>query len=213
MTYDTARFWDDIWTGFEDSPSKPDVILIEQTRDITPGRALEIGCGMGANALWLAEQGWQVTAIDFSERAIESAKRLADQRGVAVEFVVADASTYQPSEQFDLITSFYTHLPPTSRAKMLANASKALAPGGTLLFVSHDKSAPPSGWDDDALQSLTTPDEVVNELVGLTVQQAIVLEHELAGHAAHSDDEGEEHHEHSEHESEITRSTVVRAVK
>ena len=96
---------------------------------------------------------------------------------------------------------------------MLANASRALARGGTLLFVSHDRSAPPSDWDDDALESLTTPEEVVNELVGLKVQQAIVLEHELAGHASHSDDEHDDHHEHGEHESEDTRSTVVRAVR
>ena len=90
MTYDTPKFWDDIWAGFEESPSEPDPLLIEQTKDMTPGRAFEFGCGAGANAVWLAEQGWQVTAVDFSERAIGQAKRLAEQRGVTVEFVIAD---------------------------------------------------------------------------------------------------------------------------
>ena len=72
---------------------------------------MELGCGAGRNAVWLAERGRQVTAVDFSPAAVESRKQLADQAGVTVELEAADAASYQPKSQFDLITSFYIQLP------------------------------------------------------------------------------------------------------
>jgi SAM-dependent methyltransferase len=136
---------------------------------------LELGCGAGGNAVWLAEKGWQVTAVDFSAAAVEKGNQLVSQANVTVEFVVADATSYQPQGQFDLITSFYIQLPALQRARMLATAADALAPGGTLLFVSHDRSAPRQGWSEEDLLTLTTPEQIAAELPGLRIAESKVL--------------------------------------
>ena len=135
-----------------------------------------------------------------------------------MEFVVAEATTFQPDGQYDLITSFYIQLPPDQRAKMLSIAAGALAPGGTLLFVSHDKSSPPSWWTVEDMLSLTTPDEVASELSGLKIEQALVMEHECGEHAAHAHDSENDHDTHEPftgegHDSHGSGSTVVRAVR
>jgi SAM-dependent methyltransferase len=192
--------------------TEPDGILIAEASDLTPGRALEFGCGMGANAIWLAEQGWQVTAIDFSSAAIEKARQFAKERGADVGFVVADASTYQPGGEFDLVTSFYVQLAPDKRRMMLAMASDVLASGGTLLFIAHDEASPPHGWDEDDYKTLTTTDQVVAELPGLRIEKAAVFDHGEQGphgmHVAKEEDEHGDGHAHG-----MSKSTVVRAVK
>ena len=218
MTHDTREFWNEMWAERDDLTPEADDLLAAELEGLTPGRALDIGCGAGGNAVWLAEHGWQVTATDFADAAIEKGKRLAIKRGVQVEFVVAEATTPQPNGQYDLITSFYIQLPPDQRAKMLSIAAGALAPGGTLLFVSHDKSSPPSGWTEDDMLSLTTPDEVASELPGLKIEQAFVMEREGGEHAAHAQHSEDDHdtHEHSAnegHDSTDSGSTVVRAVR
>ena len=135
----------------------------------------------------------------------------------------SDATTFQPDSLFDLITSFYIQVPPEGRARMLSNAANSLAPGGTLLFVSHDRSAPPEGWSDEHIASLTTPDEVASEIPVLKIEQAYVSEHADTAHMGNSDERHDAHfHEaddhdadgHSEHESHGvcgSGSTVVRA--
>ena len=77
MSTDTPEFWDDMWADMEDCGSGSDLVLADQIEHLTPGRALDIGCGTGVNAVWLAKQGWQVTAVDYSEVALEKGKRLA----------------------------------------------------------------------------------------------------------------------------------------
>ena len=215
MSTDTPEFWNETWADIEDCGSDSDEILVDQVGRLVPGRALDIGCGTGGNAMWLAEQGWELTAMDYSIVAIKKGKRLAAERGVNVEFVVADASQYQPQGHYDLITCFYIQLFPEQRATMLATMSKALAPGGTLLFVSHDKSGPPSGWSDEDLLSLTTPEEVVAELAELQIEQAFVLNHDAEGsdaaHAHHHD--GSEQEPNEAHDAHGSSSTIVRAVR
>lgn len=186
MSTDSPEFWNDIWADIEDCSSGSDQILAGQVGSLSPGYALEIGCGTGGNAVWLANQGWQVTAVDYSMVAIEKGQQMAADQGATVEFVVADASTYQPQGHYDLITSFYIQLFPGLRAAMLANMSKALAPGGYLLFVGHDKSGPPLGWTEEDMLSLTTPEEVVSDLIGLEVKEATVTRHDSGLHAVHS---------------------------
>ena len=162
-------------------------------------RSVEIGCGTGGNAVWLAKQGWKVTAVDYSVVAIERGMRMAAEAGVDIEFIEADASKFQPRGHYDLITCFYIQLFPQQRADMLANMSKALAQGGTLLFVSHDKSRPPPGWSREDMQSLTTAEEIASELSGLQIEQAFVLDHAESCHASsHGDDEKHEHNEHQD---------------
>jgi len=214
VTDDKQNFWETTWSEMDGGITEADAILIAETSELTPGRALELGCGMGANAIWLAERGWQVTAVDFSNAAIEKARRLAEERGVGVEFVVADASMYQPKGEYDLVTSFYVQLAPDKRRAMLATASSVLAPGGTLLFVSHDESSPPHGWDEDDFTTLTTPEKVVAELPCLQVEKAVVYDHgEQGPHGMHVA-KGEDEHEHrDQHDHGMLKSTVVRAVK
>ncbi len=218
MTHDTREFWNEMWTEDHDFTPDADDLLIAEIKGLKPGRALDIGCGAGGNAVWLAEQGWQVTSTDFADAAIEKGKRLATKRGVQVEFVVAEATTFQPDGQYDLITSFYIQLPPDQRAKMLSIAAGALTPGGTLLFIGHDKSSSPSGWTEEDMLSLTTHDEVASELSGLKIEQAFVMEREGGEHAAQAHDSEDDHdtHEHFTDEGHASRgfgSTVVRAIR
>ena len=213
MPTDTPEFWNDIWAEIEDCGSGSDQILADQVKHLKPGRALQMGCGTGSNATWLAEKGWQVTAVDHSQIAVEKGGQLATRQGVEVEFVVADASTYQPQGHYDLITCFYIQLFPPERANMLANMSKALAPGGTFLFVSHDKSRPPSGWSEEDLQSLTSPEEIVAELGDLHIEQAFVLNHDAEGsHAPHMQHSGFDESPQETHGPNGS-STVVRAIR
>ena len=214
MSTDTPEFWNEMWADTDHGGSGSDAILSEQIEHLTPGRALEIGCGTGVNAVWLAQQGWQVTAVDYSEVAVEKGKQLAAEKGVNVEFVLADASTYQPKGQYDLITSFYIQLFPQQRASMLANMSKALAPGGTLLFVGHDKSGPPAGWSEEDLLSLTTPEEIVAKIAELQIEQAFVLDDATnGGQVSHMRHDGAEHGNDETQLSHGTSSTVVRAIQ
>ena len=207
MTQDPREYWNETWAEHDELTPDPDALLVTEVEGLAPGRALDVGCGTGSNAVWLAEHGWQVTATDFSDAAIEKGKRHATERGVKVEFIVADAATFKPDGQYNLITSFYIQLPPEQRAKMLSIATGALGSGGTLLFVSHDKSIPPSEWTDEDLESLTTPDEVASELVGLQIEQAFVMEQEGGEHTAHIHDS--EH----DHDAGNSASTVVKAIR
>lgn len=103
-----------------------------------PGRALDLACGEGRNAVWLAEAGWDVTAVDYSATALERGAGAAERRGVRVRWVHADVTTWAPSDPVDLVVIAYLHLPADERRRVLHTAAAALAPGGTLLVVGHD---------------------------------------------------------------------------
>lgn len=102
------------------------------------GRALDLACGEGRNAIWLAERGWRVTAVDFSQVAIDRARRLADERSVKLELVLADVTRYPPEpEAFALVVVAYLQIPAAARRRALAAAAAALAPGGRLFAIGH----------------------------------------------------------------------------
>ena len=208
---DTVEFWNDTWSSMSHTFSHYDKALIDCAGKLEPGRALDLGCGSGGNAVWLAEHGWQVTGVDFSDVAIEQARIRAADEQVEVEFVVSDAAVYRPEGLYDLIISFYIHLWPEQRARMLANTAAALAPGGRILFVSHDKSSPPSGWSRKDLESLTTPDEVAAELPGLRIERAEVVE-EVGSHAecepGHEDPEDHDGHDLGPHSHGATTLVI-----
>ena len=209
MGSDTAEFWNGIWSTMGHTFADHDELLVYHAGDLNPGRALDLGCGSGGNAVWLAERGWRVTAVDFSEVALAEAKRRAADSRVEVELVVSDVAAYRPNGLYDLITSFYIQLWPEQRAQMLSRAADALALGGRLLFVSHDRSSPPSEWSQEDLKSLTTPDEVAAELPGLRIERAEVVEET----SAHTDDarhfEESEQHDHPEHSGPLHQATTV----
>lgn len=113
-----------------------------ETGDLEPGRALDAGCGRGADALWLAARGWHVTAFDVSATALDRARETARSAGPAiaerVEWVHADLSTWTPDERrYDLVTSQYVHVPGPVE-ELFGRLASWVAPGGTLLVVGHD---------------------------------------------------------------------------
>lgn len=123
-----------IWSG------RPNPQLVAEASDLPPGTALDAGCGEGADALWLAERGWQVTGADFATTALERAAVHADAAGVKVDWVHADLVSWTPPAQFDLVSSHYMHLPGDDRMTAFARLAEAVAPGGTLLIVGHHES-------------------------------------------------------------------------
>lgn len=112
--------------------------LVEEIGDLAPGTALEAGCGAGAEAIWLAQQGWQVTGADVTDTALAYAADRAAADGVAdrVHWVRADLSVWEPAFRYDLVTSHYAH-PAMPQLDFYDRLATWVAPGGTLLIVGH----------------------------------------------------------------------------
>jgi SAM-dependent methyltransferase len=164
----------------------PNRFLAGEAADLPPGRALDLACGEGRNALWLAERGWRVTAVDFSRVAVEKGGRIADERGLAVEFVVADLLEYEPAAQaYDLAIVFYLQLVADELATVLARAAGAVAPGGTFLLVGHDLRNLTAGHGGPRDASvLYTPEDVVASLGDLEIERAEPVERPVDGTVA-----------------------------
>ncbi|MCX4693434.1 cyclopropane-fatty-acyl-phospholipid synthase family protein [Streptomyces sp. NBC_01408] len=161
------EFWDDryresdrIWSG------NANAVLVREVRDLAPGRALDLGCGEGADAVWLARQGWQVTGTDISGVALGRAAEHAAEAGVAdrVEWQRHDFAESFPEGEFDLVSACFLHsYGDFPRERILHTAARAVAPGGVLLIAGH--AGGPS-WDPDkhAEIGFPTPDEVLAQL-------------------------------------------------
>lgn len=149
--------------------AEPNGFLASHVAGLSPGRALDLACGEGRNAVWLAERGWQVVGVDYSAVALAKARRLAESRGVKISWVEADLLNYQPEAgAFHLVAVLYLQLPPAQRRRVLRTAASALAPGGSLLVLGHDTtnlSRGIGGPRDPAV--LFTPADIVADLAGL----------------------------------------------
>ncbi len=154
--------------------SAPNQFLVSEVSDLGPGKAVDLGCGEGRNAVWLAERGWDVTAVDFSETGIGKGREMAVARGTAVDWVVADLNEYEPAAAtFDLVIDFYVHLPPDQRRSLTSKAASAVAPGGTVLIVGHDLTNLADGYggpQDFAI--LQSPETIAPALSPLEVVKA-----------------------------------------
>ena len=152
----------------------PNRFLVTEVSDLPPGRALDLACGEGRNAIWLAELGWRTTGVDFSQVAIAKARERASQASLDVEFVCADLLDYEPErDAYDLVLLFYLQLPRDELRLVLERAAGALAAGGTFLLVGHDLvniTEGVGGPSDPAV--LYTPDDIVAELPGLEIEKA-----------------------------------------
>jgi len=158
---------------------EPNRFVVEACADLAPGRALDLAAGEGRNALWLAARGWDVTALDFSPVAVERARERAREAGVALRAEVADlVGGWEPEPgSADLVLLAYLQLPAAPLHGVLRGAATALAPGGTLLLVAHDRRNLEHGHggpSDPAV--LTDPAEVTAALGDLTVTRAEVVE-------------------------------------
>ena len=128
-----------LWSGH------PNPQLVVETGSLSPGSALDVGCGEGADAIWLAGQGWQVTAVDFSavalQRAAQRAGESAPEISGRIEWLQRDLSDWTPAQHsFDLVSAQFFQLPQSQRLPVYAALARAVAPGGTLLIVGHDLS-------------------------------------------------------------------------
>jgi thioredoxin reductase/SAM-dependent methyltransferase len=132
--------WDYRYTREQLWSGNPNGTLVNETSNLAPGRALDVGAGEGGDALWLAEHGWHVTATDISQRGLDRIAAVATDRNLAIECVHADANTYRPfaTAAFDLVTAHYASIPRTPDRRAIHNLLDAVAPGGILLVVSHD---------------------------------------------------------------------------
>jgi SAM-dependent methyltransferase len=170
-----SRDWDQRWRErAHERRLEPAEPLVAEASRRQPGRALDLACGAGRNAVWLAKRGWRVTAVDFSAVALERARELATEREVEVEWVLTDLRAYEPArDAFDLVLVLYLHLPAAERRLVLSRAAAAVAPGGTFLLLGHDLANLDSGApgpSDPAV--LYTSDDIVRELPGLRVVRA-----------------------------------------
>lgn len=142
----TPEFWDEryrtapkLWSG------QPNAQLVANASDLTPGAALDVGCGEGGDVIWLARQGWQVTGVDVSQvaldRAAEHAAEAGDDIAARTSWQQVDLLTWAPpTAAYDLVTSHFIHLPPEIRSTVQAGLAAAVRPGGSLLIVGHDRS-------------------------------------------------------------------------
>ncbi len=139
-----GAFWDEhygsapaLWSG------KPNPVLVAEATDLPPGRALDVGCGEGADTLWLAGRGWQVLGTDVSQVALDRAAAAVDAGGLSdqVMWVQHDLLTWTPpARSFDLVSAQFFHLPADIRPQVYGGLADAVAPGGTFLVVAHHPS-------------------------------------------------------------------------
>jgi SAM-dependent methyltransferase len=167
--------WNRRWAGERaNAATTPSAFLIAETEALPPGRALDLACGAGRNAVWLARRGWRVTGVDFSDVALQAARGLAASAGVDVEWIEADAATWPAeSRAYDLVAVMYLQLPAAERRAALARAAAAVRPGGTLLVVGHDLLNLTEGVGGPTeADVLFTPDDVAAEIGGLVVEKS-----------------------------------------
>lgn len=159
----TAQFWDDrysqaerVWSG------KPNPRLVEEVTDLPPGSALDLGCGEGADAVWLAEQGWQVVATDVSATALERGARAAAERGVdaRIDWQRHDLAISFPEGGFDLVVAAYLLSPVAiPRGAILRSAAAAVRRGGLLVILGH-RGLPPWAEPNPAVHFATFEEEL-----------------------------------------------------
>ena len=164
---EAQQHWDEhygerarVWSG------RVNARLAEVAESLTPGRALDLGCGEGADALWLAERGWQVVAVDISGIALQRAADDARARDLpgSIDFQQHDLSDSFPVGRFDLVSAQFLHSTVRlDRVQALRKAADAVDPGGLLIIVDHG-AAPP--WTSKLSNDHEFPsaEEVVDSL-------------------------------------------------
>jgi SAM-dependent methyltransferase len=145
----------------------PNRLVETECADLPPGRAVDLACGEGRNAIWLASRGWEVTAVDFSRVALDKGRRLAGD--VEVEWVCADATQWR-GKGYDLAVVAYFQVPAADRRTAVRHLVDSLRPGGTLLWVGHDSTNLTEGTggpQDPAV--LMTAEDLLADLEGMAV--------------------------------------------
>jgi len=170
----------------------PSRLLEQETRDLPAGRAIDLGCGEGRNTVWLAARGWQATGVDFSDVGLDKARALARRHGVRVRWLQRDLTAYRPRPRhYDLVLMCYLQLPRDDLAAVVAHGAAAVRPGGTFLYIGHDRSNLEHGHGgprDPAV--LCTPDDIVAMLLGFQVLRAEVVARAVDAEPGHGGEPG-----------------------
>jgi len=177
MVADPRRLgWDERHREGDFEGEGPNPTLVLGVAGLLPGTALELAAGSGTNAVWLAGQGWRTTAVDWSPVGLANGQAKAETAGVEVEWLERDLFAWSPPvRSFDLVVIVYLHLPPEERGPVYAAAAAAVAPGGRLLIVGHDRiNATEGEGGPPDLSRLFTADELAHEL--LAVDPTLVVE-------------------------------------
>ena len=199
-----ADFWDEryaatdlVWSA------EPNQFVAAECADLPPGRAVDLAAGEGRNAIWLARRGWTVTAVDFSQVALDKGARLAGD--TPVTWVRADVTDWVARAPVDLVVVAYLQLPADERRTAVRAAYDALRPGGTLLWVAHDSSnlTEGTGGPQDPTV-LMTAEDVLGDLDGRAVH--VVRAERVAREVAPSGD----HHEHAGEPTRTAWDCLVR---
>uniref|UniRef100_A0AAU2UX38 Class I SAM-dependent methyltransferase n=1 Tax=Streptomyces sp. NBC_00003 TaxID=2903608 RepID=A0AAU2UX38_9ACTN len=162
-TTDAVTYWQDVYAARPAATApQPNDRLTETVTGLPPGDALDLGCGNGGDALWLARRGWHVTAVDISAVAVDRLAGLARSYGLGDRVIAEQRDLHEsfPQGEFDLICAHYLHTPfDLDRATVLRRAGHALRVGGRLLVVDHGSTAPWS-WNQDPDAHHPSPSEV-----------------------------------------------------
>jgi SAM-dependent methyltransferase len=175
------RYLDDARVrAWADTPNR---CLLLEASELVPGKALDLATGMGRNAIWLAEHGWSVTGVDFSDVGIAQARERALERGVEIDFVLEDLLLYEPERRaYQLVLAFYLQLAADEMRTVLAKAASAVAPAGTFLLVGHDLLNLTEGvGGPSSADVLYTPPDIVAGLGDLEVVRAERVERDVPG--------------------------------
>ena len=179
MTSESRRTeWDKRHSAGDFEGIGPNPTLVGAVSGLAAGRAVELGSGSGTNAVWLAGAGWTVTAVDWSEVGLANGAGKAAAAGVSVEWLRRNLLEWSPpASSFELAVIVYLHLPPDERRPVYASAAAAIAPGGRLVIVGHDRLNFTEGEGGPPDQErLFTAGELARELTatdpGLTIERA-----------------------------------------
>jgi SAM-dependent methyltransferase len=173
--------WDERHRAGDFEGQGPNPVLVAGAAGLLPGTALELASGSGTNAVWLARQGWRTTAVDWSPVGLANGKAKAAEAGVEVEWLERDLFEWSPpARSFDLVVIVYLHVPPEELALIYTRAAAAVALGGRMVVVGHDRLNATEGEGGPPDPSrLFTADEIGHELLAadpsLVVERAEVV--------------------------------------
>jgi len=158
--------WDERHRAGDFEGRGPNPTLVSALSGLPTGRALELAAGSGTNAVWIAGQGWQTTAVDWSEVGLANGRAKEAAAGVAVVWLQRDLFEWvPPARAFDLVVIVYLHLPADERRPVYSRAASAVAPGGLMVIVGHDRQHGVEGLAGPDPDRLFTATEIAAELM------------------------------------------------
>lgn len=158
-------------------PDGPNLFVADRLTPATPGTGVDVAGGEGRNAIWLSEQGWRMTSVDFSTEA----STRGESAGSDVEFVIADALDWEPEDQVDLVLVAYLHLSLADLERVVRRTREWLRPGGEIFMIGHDLSNLEKGWGGPQYaEILWQVPTILSWLEGLVIVESSVVRRPVA---------------------------------